>query len=101
MFYEFSWEKNNRALNNLIYWKFKFSLPNLQLKHMADEAGMHYYDENDLRRLGYDKTPDIKMILPFLYKGEVINWIESKADFGDINTHKFNIKRQLSPYCNR
>ncbi|TMW49597.1 hypothetical protein DOY81_005340 [Sarcophaga bullata] len=72
-----------------------------KLKHMANEAGMHFYDENDLRRLGYDKTPDIKMILPFLYKGEVINWIESKADFGDVKTHKFNIQQQLNSYCNR
>ncbi|KAM7356296.1 CDAN1-interacting nuclease 1 [Cochliomyia hominivorax] len=72
-----------------------------KLKQMAQAAGMHFYDENDLRRLGYDKTPDIKMILPFLYKGEVINWIESKACFGDIKTHKFNIQQQLNSYCNR
>lgn len=78
-----------------------FFFLNSQLKQMATEAGMHYYDENDLRRLGYDKTPDIKMILPFLYKGQVINWIESKADFGDIKTHKFNIQQQLNSYCNR
>ena len=68
---------------------------------MANEAGMHYYNENDLRRLRYDKTPDMKMILPFRYKGEIINWIESKADFGDIQTHKYNIQQQLSSYCNR
>ncbi|XP_065360521.1 CDAN1-interacting nuclease 1 [Calliphora vicina] len=72
-----------------------------KLKEMANKSGMHYYDENDLRRLGYDKTPDIKMILPFLYKGEVINWIESKANFGDIKTHKWNIQQQLNSYCNR
>lgn len=68
---------------------------------MATQAGMHFYDENDLRRLGYDKTPDIKMLLPFLYKGEIINWIESKANFGCIKTHKTYIQQQLSSYCNR
>ncbi|XP_020803230.1 uncharacterized protein C15orf41 homolog [Drosophila serrata] len=73
----------------------------LKLKQLAKEAGIHFYDEQDLRRMGYDKTPDIKMILPFLYKGQVINWIESKANFGDTKGHKFNIQQQLHSYCNR
>nr|XP_016940271.2 CDAN1-interacting nuclease 1 [Drosophila suzukii] len=73
----------------------------LKLKTLATEAGIHFYDEQDLRRMGYDKTPDIKMILPFLYKGSVINWIESKANFGDPKGHKFNIQQQLHSYCNR
>eukprot|EP00099_Drosophila_melanogaster_P021558 NP_648806.1 uncharacterized protein Dmel_CG12713 [Drosophila melanogaster] len=73
----------------------------LKLKNLAKEAGIHFYDEKDLRRMGYDKTPDIKMILPFLYKGSVINWIESKANFGDTKGHKSNIQQQLQSYCNR
>ncbi|XP_017098344.1 CDAN1-interacting nuclease 1 [Drosophila bipectinata] len=73
----------------------------MKLKTMATEAGIHFYDERDLRRMGFDKTPDIKMILPFLYKGQVINWIESKANFGDTKGHKFNIQQQLQSYCNR
>ncbi|KAH8300376.1 hypothetical protein KR018_000527, partial [Drosophila ironensis] len=73
----------------------------LQLKTMAKAAGIHFYDEQDLRRMGYDKTPDIKMIVPFLYKGAVINWIESKANFGDPKSHKYNIQQQLQSYCNR
>ncbi|XP_050742263.1 CDAN1-interacting nuclease 1 isoform X2 [Drosophila biarmipes] len=73
----------------------------LKLKTLATKAGIHFYDEQDLRRMGYDKTPDIKMILPFLYKGSVINWIESKANFGDPKGHKFNIQQQLHSYCNR
>ncbi|XP_017138375.1 protein C15orf41 homolog [Drosophila miranda] len=73
----------------------------LKLKHLAKEAGIHFYDERDLRRMGYDKTPDIKMILPFLHKGTVVNWIESKANFGDPKSHKWNINQQLQSYCNR
>ncbi|KAH8378734.1 hypothetical protein KR009_000991, partial [Drosophila setifemur] len=73
----------------------------LKLKTMATQAGIHFYDEHDLRRMGYDKTPDIKMILPFLYKGAVINWIESKANFGDTRGHMFNIQQQLQSYINR
>ncbi|XP_067613803.1 CDAN1-interacting nuclease 1 [Eurosta solidaginis] len=72
-----------------------------KLKQMAQAANMHYHEESDLRRLGYDKTPDIKMIVPFLYKSEVVNWIESKACFGDIKTHKWYIQQQLNSYCNR
>ncbi|XP_017481403.1 PREDICTED: uncharacterized protein C15orf41 homolog [Rhagoletis zephyria] len=72
-----------------------------KMKKMAKAVNMHYYDENDLRRLGYDKTPDIKMIVPFLYKGEVVNWIESKATFGDVKTHKWYIQQQLYSYSNR
>ena len=68
---------------------------------MAQNSGMHYYDENDLRRLGFDKTPDLKMILPFLYKGELVNWIESKATFGDVKTHKWYVQQQLNSYSNR
>lgn len=73
----------------------------LKLKRLAKEAGIHFYDEQDLRRMGYDKTPDIKLILPFIYKGLVVNWIESKANFGDPKSHKWNIQQQLLSYCNR
>ncbi|BFF99465.1 protein C15orf41 homolog [Drosophila madeirensis] len=73
----------------------------LKLKDLSKQAGIHFYDEQDLRRMGYDKTPDIKMIMPFLYKGGVVNWIESKANFGDTKSHKRNIHLQLQSYCNR
>ncbi|ALC44147.1 CG12713 [Drosophila busckii] len=73
----------------------------LKLKQLATEAGIHFYDEHDLRRMGYDKTPDIKIILPFLYKGCIVNWIESKANFGDPKSHMWNIQQQLQSYCNR
>ncbi|XP_017955239.1 uncharacterized protein C15orf41 homolog [Drosophila navojoa] len=73
----------------------------LKLKQLANAAGIFFYDERDLRRMGYDKTPDIKVILPFLYKGHIVNWIESKANFGDPKSHKWNIQQQLLSYCNR
>uniref|UniRef100_A0A1A9WE78 CDAN1-interacting nuclease 1 n=1 Tax=Glossina brevipalpis TaxID=37001 RepID=A0A1A9WE78_9MUSC len=71
------------------------------LKDLATKAGLHFHDENELRRLGYDKTPDLKMILPFLYRGEAINWIESKAGFGDIKSHRYYTQQQYQSYCNR
>ncbi|XP_068141701.1 CDAN1-interacting nuclease 1 [Drosophila tropicalis] len=73
----------------------------LKLKSLANQSGIHFYDEQDLRRMGFDKTPDIKIILPFLYNNSVVNWIESKANFGDPKTHKWNIQQQLQSYCNR
>ncbi|XP_063697989.1 CDAN1-interacting nuclease 1 [Culicoides brevitarsis] len=73
----------------------------IRLKEMARNAGMVFYDEGDLRREGYDKTPDLKMAVPFLYKGMVVNWIESKALFGDHEAHKRYMNDQLTSYVNR
>lgn len=73
----------------------------LRLKEFARNAGMVFYDEGDLRREGYDKTPDLKMAIPFLYKGKVMNWIESKALFGDQESHKRYLADQLTSYVNR
>ncbi|XP_050091251.1 CDAN1-interacting nuclease 1 [Anopheles aquasalis] len=70
-------------------------------KKLARAAGMVFYDEGDLRRTGYDKTPDLKLAIPFAYRGRVINWIESKASFGDVDSHRRYIKDQLASYGNR
>lgn len=69
----------------------------LELKAM----GIHFIDENVLRNKGYDKTPDFKLILPIAVDGFVINWIESKALFGDDITHSGYLKDQLLCYWNR
>lgn len=71
------------------------------MKRKAKEAGLVFYDEGDLRRTGYDKTPDLKLALPCLYKGVPIQWIESKASFGDMESHKKYVRDQLTSYGNR
>lgn len=72
----------------------------VKLKKLAREADLIFYDENDLRRQNYDKTPDL-LTIPFMYKNQVVNWIESKAMFSDLYTHRTYYKQQLSCYENR
>lgn len=72
-----------------------------RLKKMASDVGMHFHDEVYLRRYGYDKTPDLKLAIPCLFRGKIIYWIESKASFGDVESHQRYISTQLSSYGNR
>lgn len=73
----------------------------VKLKKMARHAGLSFYDEGDLRRDGFDKTPDLLLAVKCLYKNTIISWIESKASFGDNETHSKHLKDQLSCYENR
>lgn len=70
-------------------------------KKSLEKLGLTYQDEHELRFKGYDKTPDIKLDIPFAYNGHVINWIESKALFGDEEHHSNYLKEQLWSYWNR
>nr|CAG4646434.1 EOG090X0A0V [Macrothrix elegans] len=60
-----------------------------------------FLHEDHLRMKGYDKTPDIKLEIPIAIDGQVINWIESKALFGDEEVHQGYLKDQLFSYWNR
>lgn len=71
------------------------------LKEKLDEQNISYYDEKQLRTLGYDKTPDFKLDVPIAIEGRVVNWIESKATFGDEDTHQQYLNDQLISYFNR
>ncbi len=63
-----------------------------------EEMGVGYYHENDLREMGHQKTPDFKLKVPIIYKGLELNWIESKASFGDRKIMRENYTKQLKPY---
>lgn len=55
-----------------------------------------------MRNSGYDKTPDVKLDVPFATKdGAIVNWIESKALFGSDEHHENYLQDQLRCYWNR
>nr|CAG4634939.1 EOG090X0A0V [Alona affinis] len=73
----------------------------IRLRMELEERKMTFLHEDHLRAKGYDKTPDIKLEIPVAVDGQVINWIESKALFGDEETHRTYLKEQLYSYWNR
>lgn len=63
--------------------------------------GLAFRDEEHLRKHGYDKTPDCKLDVPIAIDGFIVNWIESKALFGDEDAHRDYKKNQYLSYWNR
>nr|CAG4637936.1 EOG090X0A0V [Chydorus sphaericus] len=73
----------------------------IRLRMELEEKKITFLHEDHLRARGYDKTPDIKLEIPIAVDGQVINWIESKALFGDEDAHRGYLKDQLYSYWNR
>lgn len=72
-----------------------------KLQRCAKQAGLAFCDEEQLRRNGYDKTPDVKLEIPVAVDGVIVNWIESKALFGDEESHRNYSRSQYLSYWNR
>lgn len=68
------------------------------LQDWLDSQGITYRTENDLRGGEFTKTPDALLDKPIVVNGWKINWIESKASFGDFVEVNKNTKKQLLPY---
>ncbi|KAL0269139.1 UNVERIFIED_CONTAM: hypothetical protein PYX00_006966 [Menopon gallinae] len=71
------------------------------LQKIIREKNLTFQCEDDLRECGYDKTPDIKLNVPFAVDGFIVNWIESKALFASPKIHKGYVEEQYSSYWNR
>jgi len=72
-----------------------------KIKDCLDKLEIPFSDENVMRGQGFDKTPDVKLEIPIAVDGHVINWIESKALFGDPETHHGYLSEQFWSYTNR
>lgn len=70
------------------------------ITHLTQQ-NLPFLTENDLRKRGYDKTPDTKLEVPIAVNDHPVCWIESKASFGDLETHKGYLREQYYSYWNR
>jgi hypothetical protein len=62
-----------------------------------EKHGIGYRTEKELRGK-YPKTPDALLADPIIFYGQKLQWIESKANFGDDVELRKNLRRQLAPY---
>lgn len=72
-----------------------------KLTRKLDNLGYTYLNEDHMRARGYDKTPDVKLEVPISVDGYIVNWIESKASFGDEFSNRTYLKDQFWSYWNR
>jgi len=72
-----------------------------KLSEQLEAAGLSFWTEEALRSKGFFKTPDAKLQVPFLYRGQVISWIDSKATFGGEYIHQQQAQDQYQKYVNR
>lgn len=73
----------------------------LKLNQMLTDAGIAFWTEEDLRNKGFYKTPDAKLQVPIAVRGHAVNWIDSKATFGDPRSHVEYVNDQFTKYVNR
>lgn len=72
----------------------------VRLEDFLDDLGIEYYAESDLRfNDHFPKTPDILFKKEDVnIKGHIVNWIESKSNFGSPTEFRNNYRKQLSSY---
>lgn len=66
-----------------------------------NDHGVSFWTEDDLRDKQFFKTPDALLRVPIAVDGSVICWIDSKATFCDVRSHKKLMEEQYDSYVNR
>ena len=59
-----------------------------KLYESLKQADVAFSSESTLRRQGFIKTPDARLLVPITVKNHIVCWIDSKATFGDTRTHE-------------
>ena len=71
-----------------------------RLNQILRAQGVPFLTEEELRLRGDARTPDVLLPVPLLVRGRVVNWIDSKATFGDPGTHG-EYSAQFTSYLHR
>ncbi|HWR25150.1 MAG TPA: C15orf41 family protein [Methanosarcina sp.] len=70
------------------------------IRKWLDDREIPYVTEADIRAQGDGKTPDFVLENPVCIDNRMVNWIESKALFGDDFEHEHYVKKQFREYAN-
>jgi len=57
--------------------------------------GVPFIADAEMRQKRQAKTPDARLLVPLTIYGRRVNWIESKAAFGDPRTHQQYLQQLL------
>ena len=71
------------------------------LQQALHARGVPFLTEGELRARGEAKTPDALLLVPLLVRGRAVNWIDSKAMYGEAETHGEYYASQYTAYLNR
>ena len=69
------------------------------IRKWLDDRGILYCTEAEIRAKGDGKTPDFVLANPLCVDDLMVNWIESKALFGDDFEHEHYSKKQFREYA--
>lgn len=69
-----------------------------RLETALESLGAPFADEAELRARGYVRTPDALLLAPMAVRGHPVCWVDSKACFGDPETHAKLLETQLQAY---